>query len=69
MAWTFQATISGKFEQLIGLKDDDMDIDTMITNYNTAMIHAASEILGIDRKRKKPSITKIFSTYVTTGES
>ena len=50
MAWTFQATISGKFEQLIGLKDDDMDIDTMITNYNTAMIDAASEILVIDRR-------------------
>ena len=31
-----------------------MDIDTMITTYNTAVTDAASEILG----RKKPWVTK-----------
>ena len=31
VACTFQATICGKFAPLIGLSDEDMDIDTMIT--------------------------------------
>ena len=30
-----------------------MDIDTMITTYNTAVTDATSEILGKERRRKK----------------
>ena len=55
---TFQATIGGKFALLIGLSDEDMDMDTMITTYNTAVTDASSEILGKERRRKKPWITK-----------
>ena len=55
---TFQATIGGKFAPLIGLSDEDMDMDTMITTYNTAVTDAASEILGKERRRKKPWVTK-----------
>ena len=58
MACTFQAMIGGKFAPLIGLSDEDMDIDTMITTYNTAVTDAASEILGKERSRKKPWVTK-----------
>ena len=64
MACTFQATIGGKFEPIIGLSDEDMDIDTMITTYNTAVTDAASEILGQERRRKKPGLPKMFSTSV-----
>ena len=32
VACTFQATIGGKFPPLIGLSDEDMDIDTTITS-------------------------------------
>ena len=35
-----------------------MDIDTMITTYNIAVTDAASEILGKERRRKKPWVTK-----------
>ena len=64
MACTFQATIGGKFAPLIGLGDEDMDINTMITTYNTAVIDAASEILGKERPRKKPWVTKdVFDLY------
>ena len=45
MARTFQATISGKFASLIGLRDDDIYIDTMIIPTD-----AASEILGKERR-------------------
>ena len=56
VACTFQATIGGKFAPLIGLSDEDMDI--MITTYNTAVTDAASEILGKERRWKKPWDTK-----------
>ena len=52
MACTFRATIGGKFAPLIGLSDEDMDIDTMITTYNTALTDAACEILGKECCRK-----------------
>ena len=35
-----------------------MDIDTMITSYNTAVTDAASAILGKERRRKKSWVTK-----------
>ena len=37
---------------------EDMDMDTMITTYNTAVTDAASEILGKERRRKKPWVYK-----------
>ena len=58
VACTFQATIGGKFAPLVGLSDEDMDMDTMITTFNTAVTDAASEILGKERRRKKPWVTK-----------
>ena len=33
-------------------------MDTMITTYNTAVTDAANEILGKERRRKKPWVTK-----------
>ena len=41
MTCTFQAIIGGKFAPLSGLKDGDIDINTMITTYNTAVTDAA----------------------------
>ena len=64
VACTFQATIGGKFAPLIGLSDEDMDMDTMITTYNTAVTDAASEILGKERHGSP----KMFSTSVMRGE-
>ena len=68
VACTFQATIGGKFAPLIRLSDEDMDTDTMITTYNTAVTDAASEILGKERRRKKPWSPMMFSTSVMRGE-
>ena len=56
VACTFQATICGKFTPLI--RDEDMDINTMIATYNTAMTDAASEILGNECHRKMPWVTR-----------
>ena len=45
-------------------------MDTMITTCNTAVTDAASDILGKERRRKKPwvRVTKMFSTSVMRGE-
>ena len=58
MASTSQTTIGWKFAPLIGLRDEDMNTNTMITTYNTAVTNAASEILGEERRKKKPWVTK-----------
>ena len=58
VACSFQATTGEKFAPLIRLRDEDIDINTMITTYNTAVTDAASEILGKERRRKKPWVTK-----------
>ena len=58
MAGTFQATIGEKFALLIKLREDDIDIDNMITTYNTAVTDTASEILGKECHRKKPWVTR-----------
>ena len=58
VACTFQATICGKFTPLVGLIDKDMDINTMIATYNTAVTDAASEILGNEFRRKMPWVTR-----------
>ena len=55
---TFQATMGGKFAPLIGLRDKDMNIDTMITTCNKTLTDAASEILWKERHSKKPWVTK-----------
>ena len=58
LACTFQATIGGKFAPIIGLRDEDMDIDTMTTTYNTTVTDAANEILRKERRRKRPWVAK-----------
>ena len=57
---TFQATIGGKFATLIGPRDENMDINTMITTYNAAVTNAASEILG----KESSGSPKMFSISV-----
>ena len=69
MACTFQATIGGKFAPLTGLSDEDMDNDTMITTYNTAVPDVASEILGNERRRKSHGSPKMFLTSVMRRET
>ena len=63
VACTFLAMIGGKFAPLIGLSDEDMDMDTMITTYNTAVTDVASQILG-----KSHGSPKMFSASVMRGE-
>ena len=48
---TFQAMTGGKFAPLTIISNEDTDIDSMITNFNTAVTETASEILGKHRQK------------------
>ena len=50
---TFQAMIGGRFAPLTIMSNEDTDIDSMITTFNTAVTETASEILGKHRQKKK----------------
>ena len=47
---TFQAVIGGKFAPLTITINEDADMDSMITTFNTAVTETASEILDIVRR-------------------
>ena len=51
---TFRAMIGGRFAPLTIMGNEDTDIDSMITTFNTAVTETASEILGKHRQKKKP---------------
>ena len=57
MLETFQAMISGRFAPLTIMSNEDIDIDSMVTTFNTAVTETASEILCKHRQKKKPWIT------------
>ena len=39
------------------MNNEDADLDSMITAFNTAVTETASEILGKHRQKKKPWVT------------
>ena len=49
--------IGGRFAPLTIMSNEDTDIDSIITTFNTAVTETASEILGKPRKNKKPRVT------------
>ena len=57
MLETFQAMIDGKFAPLTIMNNEDADMDSMITTFNTPVTETASEILGKHRQKKKPWVT------------
>ena len=49
--------IGGRFAPLTLISNEDTDINSMTTTFNTAVTETASEILGKHRQKKKPWIT------------
>ena len=49
--------IGGRFALLAIMSNEDTDIESMITTFNTAVTETASEILGKHRQKKKPWVT------------
>ena len=49
--------VGGMFALLTIMKNQDEDVDSMVTTFNTAVTVTTSEILGKHRQKKKPWIT------------
>ena len=49
--------IEGKFASLTIMDNEDTDMDSVVTTFNTAVAETASEILGKHRQQKKPWVT------------
>ena len=53
----FQATIGGRFAPLPTLVDEDADLDSMVTHFKKAVTDTAAELLGKQRRKRKPWVT------------
>ena len=67
---TYQAVIGRKFAPLTIMKNEDIDMDSIITTFNTAVTETASEIFGKHRqKKKKLGSLRIFFICAIKGET
>ena len=57
MMSAFRATIGGRFAPLATLVDEDADLDSMVTHFNKAVTDTAAELLGKQRRKRKPWVT------------
>ena len=53
----FQAMLGRKLAPLTIMDNEDTDLDSMITTFNTVVTETTSEILGKHRQKKKPWVT------------
>ena len=53
----FQATIDGRFAPLATLVDEDVDLHSIITHFNKAVTDTTAELLGKQRRKRKPWVT------------
>ena len=53
----FQTTIGGRFASLATLVDEDVDLDSMVTHFDKAVTDTAAELLGKQRRKRKPWVT------------
>ena len=66
---TSQAMIGGRFAPLTIMSNEDTDMDSMITTFNTKVTETASEIIGKHHRRKNPGSLQKFLIYATKGEN
>ena len=57
MLSAFQATIGGRFAPLATPVDEDADLDSMVTHFTKAETDTAAELLGKQRRKRKPWVT------------
>ena len=53
----FQTTKCGVFALLATLVDKNAALDSMVTHFNKAVTETAAEILGKQRRKRKPWVT------------
>ena len=52
-----QATIGGRFAPLAMLVDEDAELDSMVTHFSKTETDTAAELLGKQRRKRKPWVT------------
>ena len=53
----FQATVGGRFAPLARLVDEVANLDSMVIHFNKAVTDTAAELLGKQRRERKPWVT------------
>ena len=53
----FRVTIGGRFAPLAMLVDEDADLDSMFTHFSKAVTDKVAELLGKQRRKRKPWVT------------
>ena len=64
--------IGGKFAPVTIMHNENTDLDSMITTFNTAVVETACEILYIHRQKKTkkhPASLQKFSICATKGDN
>ena len=64
---SFQAMIGGKLAPLTIMNNEDTDLDSLITTFNTAVTETASEILGKHRQKNKQTNKQKTTTTTKPG--
>ena len=66
---TFQAMIGGRFASLTIMSNEDTDIDSMITTFNTTVTKQPVRPLANIVRRKNPASLRKFLICATKGEN
>ena len=53
----FLSVIGGRFAPLTTLVDEHSDLDSMVTHFNKTVTDRAAELLGKERRKRKPWVT------------
>ena len=62
--------IGGNFAPITIMNNEDTDMDSVITTFNTAVTETASEILAKNNiRRKNPGSLQIFLICATNGDN
>ena len=61
--------MGGKFAPLTIMNNEDIEMDSMITTFNTTVTETASEIFGKHRQKKIPGSLQKFLMCATKGEN
>ena len=69
MLETFQAMIGGRFAPLTIMSNEDININSMITTFSTAVTETTIFLANIARRKKKPGSLQKFLICVTKGEN
>ena len=57
MRSAFHVTIGGGFAHFATLVNEDADQDSMVTHFNKAVTYTVAELLGKQRRKRKPWVT------------